>query len=164
MRMGTSRRASQDRVLERVANRSVASGFSFEGGSATPRADTSHSRRQPSPRRPHANTLPNERTSSELQNPPSSSSDGSTEVRCDGGRRSRCHRRSITVTTRNNHPLPPSAPCVHIPQGQSSPTIVVSSDPDTSSPAHSPVSNPPAASSPSEPLPTPSKAASPPSS
>jgi hypothetical protein len=126
---------------------SDASGLGVEGGSTTPRAA--------SPRRPHANTFPTERTSSELQNTLSHSSAGSN-----GGRIGR--RDTLEVPspvhhshTRNNPSTSSVASVVTIPKGQSSPTIVVSSNRGSSSPTHTPVSNPPAPSSPPEPPPTP---------
>jgi hypothetical protein len=153
---------------------SVASGLGIEGSSTTPRAASPQSPQSPhspsafssptTPRRPHASTLPAERTSFELQNPPSSSSAGPT--------RGRLRQRGDTLEvpspvhygpTRNNPSAPSVTSIVTIPESQSSPAIVVSSDPDTSSPALTLVSNPPAPPSPSEPLPTPLTAASPPS-
>lgn len=139
---------------------SVASEFGVEGSSTTPRAESHLSPFVPAPipRIPHAATLPAKRPSFKPQNLPSSSSAGATEGRLEVP--SRVHHNP----TRNNPSASAINSIVNIPEGRSSPAIVVSSDPDTSSSAHTPVSNPPASSSPSEPLPTPPTPGSPPSS
>lgn len=144
---------------------SFASGFGVEGSSTMSRAASFPSpiAPPPLPRTLHAATLSPERPSFELQSLHSSSSAGAT------GGRLRQRGDSLEVPSRVHHsPMQnnPSASAinsiVNIPEGQGSPAIVVSSDPGTSSSAHTPVSNQPASSSPSEPLPTPSTPASPP--
>jgi hypothetical protein len=146
---------------------SFVSGFGGEGSSTTLRDASFPSPFAPPsiPRILHAATLPAERPSFELPNPPLSSSAGAT------GGRPRQPGDSLAVPsrvhhspTRSNSSAPAINFIVNIPEGRSSPAIVVSSDPGTSSSAHTPVSNPPASSSPSEPLPTPSTPESPPSS
>ncbi|RDL29812.1 uncharacterized protein BP5553_10677 [Venustampulla echinocandica] len=138
------------------STRSVASGRSVERANSwtTPRAASPqpHTR----PRILHANTLPAERTSFELPIP---SSSPSTDL--PGGGRPRQRRDTLEVPspvhhtpTRNNLPASPIISIVDIPQGQSSPAIVVSPDPDTPSPA---------IPLPSKPLPTPPTSGSPPS-
>lgn len=154
---------------------SVASGLGVEGSSTTPRAVSPQSPQSPHPPspfpspttlgRPHASTLPNERTSFELQNLPSSSCAGLT------GGRLRQRRDTLEVPslvyhspTRNSLSASSVTSIVTTPKGQSSPAIVVSSDPDTSSPVHTLFLNPPTPPSPSEPQPRPPTAASRPSS
>jgi hypothetical protein len=141
------------------------SGIGVEGRSTTPTVASFPSpfAPPPIPRRSHAATLPAEQPSFKLQNFPSSS--------CATGGRLRQRGDSLEVLsqvhhspTRNNPSASAINSIVNIPEGQSSPATVISSDPGTSSSAHTPVSNPPASSSPSEPLPTPSTPASPPSS
>jgi hypothetical protein len=140
-------------------NDSIASGRGI-GGSTTPRSASPqppHSSRSPSPvpsltipRRPHASTFPVLRTSIEQPNSPSSPTAGSSGV----GLRPR--RDTLEVpspthrSTSRNGPSALSISSAHnVPQGMSSPTIVVSSDPDTS-PAHTPISSAPTPPSPSE--------------
>ena len=141
---------------------SVASGLGVEGSSITPRAASPQPPQSPhspslfpsptTPRRPHANTFPVERGSFELQNPLLSSSTGSA------GDRLRQRRNTLEVPSPVHHSPTwnsPSAssitPIVTVPEGRSSPAIMVSSDPDTFSPAHIPVFNPPPPPSPYEP-------------
>jgi hypothetical protein len=144
----------------------VPSGIGVEDNSTTPTAASFPSPfvPPPIPRRPHAATLPAEQPSFKLQNFPSSTSASAT-----GGRlRQRGDLLEVpshvhNSPTRNNPSASTVNSIVNIPNGQSSPAIMISSDPSTSSSAHAPVCNPPASSLPSEPLPTPSMLASPPS-
>ena len=114
--------------LRRVGsfNGSIASGRGVLGSAATSRAPS------PSPARPHAATLPAERISFDLQPLPS-------------GRTAR-RRDTLEVPSRINlSPTPnsPSAASVFtVPQGQSSPAIVVSSDTEMASPAETPDPDP----------------------
>lgn len=149
---------------------SVASGVCVESPQSPQSRSPSPFPSPTTPRRSHANTLPVERPSFELQNPPAPSA---------GTTRGRARQRRDTLDvpsavhyghTRNNIFVSSISSTVTMPGGQSSPTIVVSSDPDTSSPAHpsSPVHPSTLPSTelllPSEPLPMPARAALPPSS
>jgi hypothetical protein len=105
---------------------SVASGLG-DKGSTTPRAE--------SPRRSHASTFPAERASSELRDTLSYSAAGSN-----GGRLQWQDTLEVPSlvhhgTTRNNLSASSITSFVARPDAQSSPAIVVSSDPNTSSPA-----------------------------
>jgi hypothetical protein len=152
---------------------SVASGLGVEGSSATPGAalpQLPQSPHSPSPfpshtthQAPQASVLPVERTSLELQNLPSSSTSST-------GDRLRQRRDMLEVPspayhspTRNNLPASSVTSVVTITEGRSSPAIVVSSDPDISSPARMPVFNELAPPSPSNSLPTQLSAVPPPS-
>lgn len=149
---------------------SISSGFGVDGGTRTPRSSSPQPPSSPLPspttprRQQHASTLPAGKTSFELQNAPSSSSAAS------GGGGLAQRRATLAVpsrvphgSSRNNPPASSIAPTVTVAGGQNSPAIVISSEPDPSSPAQTPLFNLHAPPPSSEPLPTPAPAALPPS-
>lgn len=142
---------------------SVASGLGVEGSPRTTGAASfqssqlshspSHILMPATPRKPPACALPVERTSFEPQNLPSCSSIGST--------RGRQRQRSDTLEVPS---LDYRSPTRHNPSSCSIASIVLSSDLDTSSPAHTPVVSPSTPASPPELLSRPPTAALLPSS
>lgn len=148
---------------------SAASRSSFEGGSAaTPRAGSPQPRSastfplSPRPQRPHAIPLPAEGSSLELRNTASSSSAGSTR----GKLRPRGNTLEVPSpvhqsSTWDNHS---TSSIITVLERQTSPTIVVSSEPDMSSSTHPPVSEQPTFPSSLEEPPTLPEMALPPSS
>lgn len=145
---------------------SIACGLEDEGSSTMPRTASPRSSLSPpvTPRKPQTSMLPAERTLLfDLQNPPPSSCDGSTGVS------PRQRRDTLEVpapahhgSSRNNSANSSTMPAVAMTEGQRSPSIVVSSDTDSSSSDYTPGLNPPAPLSPSTLLSVPPKAAKPP--
>jgi hypothetical protein len=134
---------------------STASGFGIEGSSTSPRTA--------SPLRPRASTLSVKPIPFDAQDSRASSSPGPA------GRRPQQRRDTLEVPAPVHHSVPrndqPCSPIVSMPQGPSSPAIVVSSDDMTSSPTNTLSLNFPTSPPPSESLEAPpaSGPASPPS-
>ncbi|KAK2802009.1 hypothetical protein FQN51_004919 [Onygenales sp. PD_10] len=140
--------------------RSVASSIDLEGLSRVPSRGSSRSP-SPIPRsRPHALTLESGRTSSDSHpHPPSSPLTSTPNARPK-------RRDTLEVPTAahhsRNHSSSSSIPSIHsIPNSPGAPTIIVSSDQETSSPVRRTVTNPPSPISHSESIRTPPAAASP---
>lgn len=138
---------------------STASGFGIEGGSSS---------RTPSPLRPRASTLSVKPVPYDAQDSHSPSSAGPT------GRRPQPRRDTLEVpaavhhnVSRNEQPSSPiTSRTISMPQGPSSPAIVVSSEDITSSPTSTrsfnfPVSSPPTGSPKGTPAPGPTPAPAP---